>query len=106
MATKRNMSEKLSELTGQPVAFLCARYWYRGMLQEVGDDFVTLTHAYAVESTGPANQASAVTEDPIPSDLTIALGALEQICQPLWVWKDMPIENPNAAKEDKKKSKR
>ena len=40
----------------------------------------------AVEATGPAANREPNREDPIPSDLFISLGAVEQFCQPGWIW--------------------
>lgn len=79
---------------GLPVAVLCARYWYRGMLKVVGSDFIGLSNVRAVEVTGPAASAWPQTEDPVPSDMYISLNAVEQVCQPFWAWPNMPIETP------------
>lgn len=91
-----------------PIAVLCARYWYRGMLRIVGTDFIALSNVRAVEVTGPAASAFPQTEDPVPSDMYISLNAVEQVCQPFWAWPNMPIEIPKdvqigikAAKEAK-----
>ena len=72
--TKRKTKADLMEqYLGKPLAILCVRYWYRGRVAEVGEDFVTLTDALAVERTGPASGEAAPTEDPIPSDLRRSL---------------------------------
>lgn len=89
---RRSRSKYLDGLVGQPVAFLCARYWYRGMLVEVGDDFVVLENARAVETTGKASDSKPNVEDPIPSQLMISMMALEIVCQPAWVWHEMPVK--------------
>ena len=81
-----------------PVAILCARYWYRGMLRVVGSDYIALSNVRAVEVTGPAATATPQTEDPVPSDMYISLNAVEQICQPFWAWPNMPIEIPKHIK--------
>jgi hypothetical protein len=86
------MSDVMAKYVGQPLAVLCARYWYRGMVDEVGKDFITLSHVRAVEVTGPAASQTTQTEDQVPSDLTISLGAVEQFCQPFWCWANMPIK--------------
>lgn len=75
-----------AEYLGLPLAILCARYWYRGIVSRVGKDWVTLSYVRAVEVTGPANAEVPTTEDIVPSDMTISSGAIEQICQPHWVW--------------------
>jgi len=84
---KKTCPEWIGEkFMGEPVAVLCMRYWYRGRLAEVGEDFIVLTEAKAVEETGPASQAEPNQEDPIPSDILIKTMAIELICQPAWVW--------------------
>jgi hypothetical protein len=75
----------------QPIAIWCARYTYRGIVKEVGEDFVTLSNPWAVEATGEAAGAVPTREDPIPSDLTISLGSVEQFCQPGWVAHQLEI---------------
>lgn len=93
--SKNNVSDKgiteviAEKYLGQPLAILCARYWYRGIVAEAGRDYVTLSHVRAVEVTGPAASAAPQTEDPVPSDLTISTAAVEQFCQPLWVWHEL-----------------
>jgi hypothetical protein len=82
-----------------PVAILCARYWYRGMLRVVGSDYIALSNVRAVEVTGPAATAFPQTEDPVPSDMYISLNAVEQICQPFWAWPNMPIKIPKNIEE-------
>lgn len=97
--SKKNSPETLADVIAeeymdQPLAILCARYWYRGIVKAAGKDYITLSHVRAVEVTGPAASAVPQTEDPVPSDLTISTGAIEQFCQPLWVWHEMPGEKP------------
>ncbi len=88
--TGRSMADVIAEnYTGQPLAILCARYWYRGIVAEAGTDYVILSHVRAVEVTGPAAEPRPQTEDPIPSDMVIAVGAIEQFCQPYWVWHEL-----------------
>lgn len=96
-ATDKSLADVLAEdYLGQPLAVLCARYWYRGIVQEAGKDYITLSHVRAVEVTGPAAADTPQTEDPVPSDMTISIGAIEQFCQPLWVWHELAdvIEPP------------
>lgn len=82
------MSKKLSQYLetkkGEPIAILCMRYWYRGILAEVEDDFIVLQNALAVEQTGRAAGEQAPTEDPIPSEVIIKTMAIELICWPTW----------------------
>jgi hypothetical protein len=83
--TERTMADRIADFTGKPVAILCARYWYRGVVEEVGKDFVTLSNVRAVEVTGPAGGQRPATEDEVPSDMSISLWAVEQFCRPGWV---------------------
>ena len=86
------MFKFLKSLEGQPVAVMCARYWYRGILSHVEKDAIVLTNPRAVESTGPSSGNAPQHEDPIPSDLIISLNAVEIVCQPAWVWHEMTTE--------------
>lgn len=77
----------------QPIAIWCARYTYRGIVKEVGEDFVTLSNPRAVEATGEASGAIPTREDIIPSDLSISIGSIEQFCQPGWVAHNLDLPN-------------
>lgn len=87
-----SMAELIRSYEGHPVAILCMRYWYRGIVQHVGADFVTLSHARAVEQTGPSANQQATTEDPVPSDIHVKIDVIELVCQPAWVWHEMPVK--------------
>ena len=76
----------IEHLIGQPVAILCMRYWYRGVLKVISDGCITLSDAKAVEQTGGASEATPSTEDAIPSDIIINSDVIELVCQPAWVW--------------------
>ena len=109
--TKGGIAEEIKEYIGEPLAILCARYWYRGMVRVVGQDYVKLSDVRAVEVTGAATSLVPQTEDPVPSDMIISVGAIEQVCQPAWVWHEMPVKMPNEVKEvveklSKKKAER
>ena len=96
---KRSISDALAEYKDQPLAILCARYWYRGMLREIGEDFVKLSDVRAVEVTGAASSLVPQTEDQVPSDMIISVGAIEQVCQTAWVWHEMPVAMPESQKK-------
>ena len=91
--------ERLKSYEGQPVAILCARYWYRGILKEIGEDHVLLTNPRAVEVTGSAQQDHPEREDIIPSDLMIRIDFMEIVCQPAWVYHEMDKKSIDAAKQ-------
>jgi hypothetical protein len=83
-STGSHMAEVLREYIGQPVAILCARFNYRGILSKVCDDCVVLAQARAVESSGASNSERPNSEDPIGSSVIISLNAVELVYQPNW----------------------
>lgn len=80
----QTMKDALQAYVGQPLAILCARFNYRGILSTVGEDFVVLAQARAVESSGASSQERPSNEDPIGSSVVISLNAVELIYQPAW----------------------
>jgi hypothetical protein len=78
------MKDALQMYIGQPLAILCARFNYRGILSVVGEDYVVLAQARAVESSGASSQERPSNEDPIGSSVIISLNAVELIYQPSW----------------------
>jgi hypothetical protein len=80
----QTMKDALQAYVGQPLAILCARFNYRGILSTVGEDFVVLAQARAVESSGASSQERPSNEDPIGSSVVISLNAVELIYQPNW----------------------
>ena len=83
-AAAASMAQVAQQFLGQPVAVLCARYNYRGILSHVGEDCLVLAQARAVETSGASSQETPNTEDPIGSSVIISLGAVEIIYQPRW----------------------
>lgn len=90
-STGNSMSSVLQDYLGQPIAVLCARFNYRGILSKVTDDCVVLAKARAVESSGASSSDRPNSEDPIGSSVIIALNAVELVYQPNWVF--APLEN-------------
>ncbi len=86
---KKTLAQGLEELINTPVAIMCARFCYRGILAEIGEDWVRLTNPRAVEQTGPSNNAEPSIEDPIPSDVFVSLGAVELVFVPAWASHEM-----------------
>lgn len=78
------MRDALAHYVGQPVAVLCARFNYRGLLSSVGEDFLVLAQARAVESSGASSQQRPTNEDAIGSSVIISLNAVELVYQPNW----------------------
>jgi len=85
-STGENMAKVMMEYIGQPVAILCARFNYRGILSKVTDDCVILAQARAVESSGASSADRPNSEDPIGSSVIISLNAVELVYQPQWVF--------------------
>jgi hypothetical protein len=77
---------RTNNLIGQPIAVLCARFNYRGILSAVGEDHMVLAQARAVESSGASSQEAPSSEDPIGSSIIISLNAVELIYWPNWVY--------------------
>lgn len=80
------MREALGLYVGQPLAVLCARFNYRGILSVVGEDYLVLAQARAVESSGASSQERPSNEDPIGSSVVISLNAVELVYQPRWAF--------------------
>ena len=84
-----NMATIMNDYIGQPVAILCARFNYRGILSKVTDDCVVLAQARAVESSGASSSERPNSEDPIGSSVIISLNAVELIYQPNWAYHNL-----------------
>jgi hypothetical protein len=83
-STGEGMAVILKEYIGQPIAVLCARFNYRGIVSKVTDDCIVLAQARAVEASGASNQDAPSSEDNIGSSVVISLNAVEIIYQPNW----------------------
>lgn len=91
VAKGEELAEILQSYIGQPLAILCARFNYRGILSKVGNNFVVLAQARAVESSGASSQERPSNEDPIGSSVIISINAIELIYQPNWCF--APLED-------------
>jgi len=85
-STGENMASIMKDYVGQPIAVLCARFNYRGILSKITDDCIVLACAHAVESSGASNSERPNSEDPIGSSVIISLNAVELVYQPNWVF--------------------
>lgn len=83
------LRESLTQFIGQPIAILCARFNYRGILSSVGEDHVVLAQARAVESSGASSQERPSNEDSIGSSIIISLNAVELVYWPNWCYHDL-----------------
>lgn len=90
---ERTLLEALDdEFRGEKIVVLCARYQYRGILSEVGDDHFVLANAVAVESASSATSERANIEDPIGSSIVIKSDSIESVWKPLWADAPLPGE--------------
>lgn len=78
---------------GQRIAVLCVRYHYRGVLAEVGEDFMILSNATIVELSGPSNNETPSSEDPMNGSAIIKLDAIEIAHQVRWTESPLPGED-------------
>jgi hypothetical protein len=90
MNEKKLVEVVAEKYQGKPATILCARYWYRGVVHEVGQDYIHLTDVRAVEVTVAASEKKPEKEYPVPSDMLISADAIEQVCQPTWASHEMP----------------
>jgi len=97
-AMSREFSDELYGYLEQPIAILCMRYWYRGILREVGKNYCVLDPVRAVEVSGPATAQSTQTEDIIPSRVVLKLDVIELVCQPTWVANGFDQDSKKGAK--------
>jgi len=70
-----------AELVGQPVLLRCLRYLYRGIVREVGEDYVRLCQPRAVLSIR-GNVLG--VEDMIPCDLLVLRASCLGVYRPEW----------------------
>ena len=81
-----DLKDVLQEYIGSHVAVLCARFNYMGILSSVGQGYLILAQAHAVEESGPSNNDAPVTADNIGSSIIISFAAVEIVFQPNWVF--------------------
>jgi len=84
-----NLRELFECYKGQPACILCMRYWYRGIVSLVGEDFVILTNARAIEQTGAASGNAPGREDIIPAPIAVKFMSIELITQLGYAWLEM-----------------
>ena len=87
-----NFSEHLKQFIGQRIAVLCVRFQYRGILTEVGDNYLVLANATAVEISGSSMAERPNTEDNCNGSITLKTDAIELAHQPKWVYAPLPNE--------------
>lgn len=73
-----------NKLRNQPVAVLCSRYHYRGILTNISEDGLVLSKARAVEISGGSQRECPEQEDKIDSNIFVNKHCIELIYQPNW----------------------
>lgn len=79
----------LARLKGEPVAILCARHWYRGVLVDVWEGWIRLGQVRIVGVSGAGSDTAPIEEDIQPSDFFLSLDAVETISQPAWAFHEI-----------------
>lgn len=83
---KVTLLDVIASYTGQPVALFCGQLWYRGVLKDMGTDYVVLDPAWAVEKPGGADAEKADVEYRVPSAVVVSGRAIQLVCQPKWAF--------------------
>jgi len=79
--------------TGQPVAVICNRYVYRGLVSGIGSDHFVLEKAWAVSATGKCQSEKAGDEEPIGCSIAISYSAVEIVFQPDWAFAPLEVDH-------------
>lgn len=83
---KVTLLDVIAGYTGQPVALVCGQLWYRGIVKDMGTDYVVLDPAWSVEKPGFADAERAESEHRMPSAVVLSGRAIHVICQPKWAF--------------------
>jgi hypothetical protein len=79
-----NKKVYFERIKGEAVAILCARYWWRGIVAEVGDDGLILGGSILVYETGKMDGNQPKSEEACGADTFISYDAIELIGQFPW----------------------
>jgi len=79
-----DLANKIKENLNKPIAILCTRYVYRGILTEVGKGFIVISKARTVEVTGPCSAEKPQFEDDIGGSIIVPFHNIELIYHPKW----------------------
>ena len=71
---------------GEAVAILCSRYWWRGIIAEVGENEVVLADTFLVYEAGPMDGAKAKSEEACGTDTLVSFDAIELAGQFPWAF--------------------
>ena len=80
----KGADDAVSSYMGQAVAVLCPKWFYRGVVKNVGGGVLTLFPAFAVSISGAATSTIPLEECSVSGDVFIPLAAMEMLCQPPW----------------------
>ena len=81
------MKKKYFEgIVGEPVAVLCSRYWWRGIVRQVGENGVILSDVFLIYETGKMDGNQPKSEEACGTDTMIALDAIELVGQFPWAF--------------------
>ena len=69
---------------GEPIAILCARHWWRGIIADVQDDGVMLADTILVYETGKMDGATPKSDEACGTDTFLSYGAIELFGQFPW----------------------
>lgn len=81
-----NKKQYFEKRKGEAVAILCSRYWWKGIVAEVGDNEVLLADTYLVYETGKMDGAKAKSEEACGTDTLISFDAIELCGQFPWAF--------------------
>lgn len=74
----------LKEYLGKPIAVLCQKYVYRGILAKVNDDSIILSKAKQVETSGASKGSAPEKEENCGDSLMVWIRSIELVFQPNW----------------------
>ena len=80
----------LATKIGQPVALMCTRYQYHGIVETVEDNFLVLNPVRSILFSGEATREKPQRVEMIHGSVTIPLSSIEMNWEPKWL--NDPIE--------------
>ena len=82
-----NKAQYLLSKKGEAVFVTCARWGYRGIIEDAGENGLLLSSPFMIFDSSSYTDETVKEEFVIPSDLFLSLDAIESICQPIWCFK-------------------
>ena len=93
-----NKKQYFEKIKGEAVAILCARYWWRGVVAEVGDDGLLLADCILVYETGNMSGDKAKSEEACGTDTFISFDAIELMGQFPWAFQGLDCKTKREGK--------